>query len=78
HILINPTSHPMKWRAIDWCVELNNLFMKVIYSWKNSNHSIEWIILELPLVQVYWNLQGLVQQSFGHMHLTTNHAVPNM
>lgn len=24
HILINPTGHPMKWRAMDWCVELNN------------------------------------------------------
>ncbi|KAG1906319.1 uncharacterized protein F5891DRAFT_1182571 [Suillus fuscotomentosus] len=29
HILVNPTGKPMKWRAVDWCVELNNLFMKV-------------------------------------------------
>ncbi|KAI6101839.1 hypothetical protein F5141DRAFT_1190106 [Pisolithus sp. B1] len=78
HILINPTGWPMKWRAIDWCVKLNNLFTKVKNGGKNSNHSIEQIILELPLVQVYQNLQGLVQQSFGHAHLTTNHTVPNM
>lgn len=45
---------------------------------KNSNRSVERIILESPLVQVYRNLQGLVQQSFGHTHLTTNHAAPNM
>ncbi|KAI6037240.1 hypothetical protein PISMIDRAFT_635004 [Pisolithus microcarpus 441] len=30
HMLINPTSRPRKWRAVDWCVELNNLFTKVI------------------------------------------------
>jgi len=29
HILVNPTGQPMKWRAVDWCVELNNLFTKV-------------------------------------------------
>ncbi|KIN93625.1 hypothetical protein M404DRAFT_35937 [Pisolithus tinctorius Marx 270] len=28
HILVNPTGRPMKWRAVDWCVELNNLFTK--------------------------------------------------
>ncbi|KAI6120802.1 hypothetical protein EV401DRAFT_2070333 [Pisolithus croceorrhizus] len=78
HILINPTSRPMKWRAVDWCVELNNLFTKVKNGGKNSNRSVDRIILESPLVQVYQNLQGLVQQSFGHMHLTTNHAAPNM
>ncbi|KAI6020767.1 hypothetical protein PISMIDRAFT_69800, partial [Pisolithus microcarpus 441] len=77
-ILVNPTGWPMKWRAIDWCVELNNLFTKVKNGGKNSNRSVEWIILESPLVQVYQNLQGLVQQSFGHTHLTTNHAAPNM
>ncbi|KAI6134580.1 hypothetical protein EDD17DRAFT_1783097 [Pisolithus thermaeus] len=78
HILINPTGRPMKWRAVDWCVELNNLFTKVKNGGKNSNRSVERIILESPLVQVYRNLQGLVQQSFGHTHLTTNHAAPNM
>ncbi|KAI6022769.1 hypothetical protein BKA83DRAFT_4463787 [Pisolithus microcarpus] len=78
HILINPTSRPMKWRAVDWCVELNNLFTKVKNGGKNSNRSVERIILESPLVQVYRNLQGLVQQTFAHTHLTTNHAAPNM
>ncbi|KAI6022226.1 hypothetical protein PISMIDRAFT_79654, partial [Pisolithus microcarpus 441] len=78
HILINPTGRPMKWRAVDWCVELNNLFTKVKNGGKNSNRSVERIILESPLVHVYRNLQGLVQRSFGHPHVTTNHAAPNM
>ncbi|KAI6097502.1 hypothetical protein F5141DRAFT_1011335, partial [Pisolithus sp. B1] len=29
HILINPMGHPTKWQAMDWCIELNNLFTKV-------------------------------------------------
>lgn len=29
-ILINPTGHPAKFRAVDWAVELLNLFTKVI------------------------------------------------
>ncbi|KAI6146351.1 hypothetical protein BKA82DRAFT_125739 [Pisolithus tinctorius] len=78
HILVNPTGRPMKWRAVDWCVKLNNLFTKVKNRGKGSNHSVERIILESPLVQVYRNLQGLVQQNFSHMHPTTSHVAPDM
>ncbi|KAI6017947.1 hypothetical protein BKA83DRAFT_4464994 [Pisolithus microcarpus] len=78
HILVNLTGRPMKWRAVDWCVELNNLFTKVKNGGKNSNRSVERIILESPLVQVYRNLQGLVQRDFSHAHLTTSHAPPDM
>ncbi|KAF9230375.1 hypothetical protein BU15DRAFT_57310 [Melanogaster broomeanus] len=75
HILVNPTGKVMKWRAVDWCVELNNLFTKV---WKGSNHTVQRILLESPLVQVYRNIQGMVQQTFEHTHLTTNRSDPDM
>ncbi|KAI6016331.1 hypothetical protein BKA83DRAFT_4022066, partial [Pisolithus microcarpus] len=29
HWPVNPTGKEMKWHAIDWCIELNNLFTKV-------------------------------------------------
>ncbi|KIJ06726.1 hypothetical protein PAXINDRAFT_91576, partial [Paxillus involutus ATCC 200175] len=29
HIIINPTGQKGKFRGVDWCVELNNLFTKV-------------------------------------------------
>lgn len=29
HILVNPTGKDKKWRGVDWCVELNNLYTKV-------------------------------------------------
>ncbi|KAI6166750.1 hypothetical protein EDD17DRAFT_1774297 [Pisolithus thermaeus] len=78
HILINPTGHPVKWRAVDWCIELNNLFTKVKNGGKGSNQSVEWIIMELPLIEVYCSLQVSVQQNFGHTHLATNHSLPDM
>ncbi|KIK80180.1 hypothetical protein PAXRUDRAFT_159334, partial [Paxillus rubicundulus Ve08.2h10] len=74
HILMNPTGKVMKWRAVDWCVELNNLFTKVKNGGKGLNHTVQQILLESPLVQVYCNIQGMVQQTFEHTHLTTNHS----
>jgi hypothetical protein len=32
NILINPTGKVGKFRAVDWCVELNNLYTKVSIS----------------------------------------------
>ncbi|KIJ15266.1 hypothetical protein PAXINDRAFT_11806 [Paxillus involutus ATCC 200175] len=74
HILVNPMGKAMKWRAVDWCVELNNLFTKVKNGGKGSNRTVQQILLKSPLVQVYRNIQGMVQQTFEHTHLTTNHA----
>ena len=94
HILVNPTGRLMKWRAVDWCVELNNLFTKArkIYlpqcltdtfskvknGRKGSNRLIEQIILKSPLVQVYRNVQGIIEKNFELTHHTTNHTPPNM
>ena len=45
---------------------------------KGSNRSIKWIILKLPLVQVYRNVQGIIEKNFELTHHTTNHTPPNM
>ncbi|KAI5982250.1 hypothetical protein EDD15DRAFT_2391332 [Pisolithus albus] len=78
HWLVNPTGKEMKWRAMDWCVELNNLFTKVKYGGKGSNRTLEWILLESPLVQAYRNAQVIIQKNFLHTHLTVKHGDPNM
>ncbi|KAI5980763.1 hypothetical protein EDD15DRAFT_2381285 [Pisolithus albus] len=78
HMLINPTGKAMKWRAVDWCVELNNLFTKVKYGGKGVNRTVERILLESPLVQTYRMAQSVVQKSFLHTHLSAKHADPNM
>ncbi|KAF9223491.1 hypothetical protein BS17DRAFT_705593, partial [Gyrodon lividus] len=77
-ILVNPTSRKAKWRAVDWCIKLNNLFMKVSNGGKGSNHTVERIIPESLLIQVYRNIQVMIQQTFDYTHHTTNHTDPTM
>ena len=66
---INLTGKKGKFCAVNRCVELNNLFTKVINSSRFSNHTIDLILLESPLVQVYRNLHGAFQKHFLHTHL---------
>lgn len=77
-ILVNLTGTKGKFRTIDWCVEFNNLFTKVIHGSKYSNHTIDRILLELPLVQVYCSLHENFQKHFLHTHLSTRKNEANM
>ncbi|KAG2344670.1 hypothetical protein BDR05DRAFT_999056 [Suillus weaverae] len=52
--------------------------MKVINGGKGSNHTVDRIILESPLVQVYRNLHGTFEWNFMHTHLTNQHAEVDM
>ncbi|KAG2074484.1 hypothetical protein BDR04DRAFT_1126807 [Suillus decipiens] len=78
HILVNPSGKSGSFRAVDWCMELNNLYTKVIHGGKGPNRTIDCIILESPLVQVYRNLQQVFEENFLHSHLTTRHANVDM
>ncbi|KAG2029197.1 hypothetical protein BDR03DRAFT_881556, partial [Suillus americanus] len=78
HILVNPSGKAGSFRAVDWCMELNNLYTKVIHGGKGPNQTVDRIILESPLVQVYRNLQRVFEENFLHSHLTTQHAIVDM
>ncbi|KAI5997476.1 hypothetical protein EDD15DRAFT_2410723 [Pisolithus albus] len=77
-MLVNPTGKKGSFRGVDWCVELNNLFTKVINGGKFSNHTIPRVLLESPLVQVYRNLHGVFQKNFLHTHLSTKRQEADM
>lgn len=53
YILVNSSGKEIKWQAVDWCVKLNNLFMKVKNGGKGPNCTLERILLESPLIQAY-------------------------
>ncbi|KAF8986463.1 hypothetical protein BDQ17DRAFT_1259648 [Cyathus striatus] len=78
NILINPTGKPGKFRAVDWCVELNNLFTKVEYGGSSSNHTVDHIIKESPLVEAYRSIRTSIEQNFALSHLTSAHTDPDM
>ncbi|KAG6875407.1 hypothetical protein C0992_003987, partial [Termitomyces sp. T32_za158] len=78
HVLVNPTGKPGKFRGVDWCVELNNLYTKAIHGGGSSNYTIERIIKESPLIQTYRDIKHTIEWNFMLTHLTTAHGETNM
>ncbi|KAH6891612.1 hypothetical protein BKA70DRAFT_1119903 [Coprinopsis sp. MPI-PUGE-AT-0042] len=78
NILCNPTGKPGCFRAIDWLVEHNNLYIKRIYGGKYSDHTVDRIIAESVLIEVYKNIRMQFEQMFCLDHKTTRHSLANM
>ncbi|GLB39303.1 hypothetical protein LshimejAT787_0604650 [Lyophyllum shimeji] len=78
NILCNPTGKKGAFRAIDWLVEHNNLYIKRIYGGKFSNHQKERILTESPLIEVYKNTRRQLEKFFCLDHKTTRHSPPKM
>ncbi|KAF7423971.1 hypothetical protein PC9H_009271 [Pleurotus ostreatus] len=78
NILVNPTGKNGKWRAVDWCVEFNNLQTKSEHGGEGSNRTVARIIKESPLIQVYHDAKEKISNNILLDHLTSAHADPNM
>ncbi|KAG2106482.1 hypothetical protein BD769DRAFT_1630715 [Suillus cothurnatus] len=78
HWLVNPTGKPECFHAVNWCVELNNLFIKVKNGGTGSNRSVTRVILKSPLVEVYRNAHSIIETNFMHTGRTSLQAVPDM
>ena len=76
--LVNPTGHPGKFRAVDWCVELNNLFTKAVHGGEYSNYTVDRIIKESPLVEIYRQARASAGHQFSLTNLTSAHADADM
>ncbi|THU81485.1 hypothetical protein K435DRAFT_693507 [Dendrothele bispora CBS 962.96] len=76
--LVNPTSKEMSFRGVDWLVELNNLYTKVIHAGGSSNRTIEHIIKESPLIELYCECHMAIENGFYLLHRTIQHAPPDM
>ncbi|KAG1832262.1 hypothetical protein DFJ58DRAFT_671175 [Suillus subalutaceus] len=76
--LCNPTGQAFKFCPVDWLVERNNLYTKVIFAGKGSNRTIQHIIQELPLIELYQACHVMVENGFHLQNCTIKHAPPNM
>ncbi|KAJ7582032.1 hypothetical protein C8J56DRAFT_793049 [Mycena floridula] len=76
--LVNTTGKPHAFRGVDWLVELNNLYTKVIHAGGSSNRMIDHIIKESPLIELYRECHTTVENGFHLMHRTIRHQPPNM
>lgn len=71
--MCNPTGRPRSFRAVDWLVEFNNLYTKVIYCGKNSNQSKKAIVKNSPLISIYRNCHSNIEENYHLVNRTTNH-----
>ncbi|KAF6764719.1 hypothetical protein DFP72DRAFT_799269, partial [Ephemerocybe angulata] len=78
NILINPTGKEGRWRAIDWLVEHNNLYIKRIYSGKYSNHTKDRMIAQSPLIEIFKHVRIQFEEMFCLEHKTSRHSPPKM
>ncbi|EMD32166.1 hypothetical protein CERSUDRAFT_59156 [Gelatoporia subvermispora B] len=73
NMLCNPTGTPDGFRGIDWWLEHNNFYTKVIYGGQFSNRTLQRILLESVLIVVFKririsfeNMFALHQRSYIH------------
>ncbi|KIJ10040.1 hypothetical protein PAXINDRAFT_164302 [Paxillus involutus ATCC 200175] len=78
NLLCNPTGKAFAFRAVDWLVERNNLYTKVIFRGAGPNGTLEHIIKESPLIEVYRNCHVTMENAFHLQHCTIRHAPPSM
>ncbi|THV04168.1 hypothetical protein K435DRAFT_649856 [Dendrothele bispora CBS 962.96] len=76
--LVNPSGKSKGFRAVDWLVELNNLYTKVIHAGGSSNRTIDHIIKESPLIELYRQCHMAIEKGFYLNHQTVRHAPPDM
>ncbi|THH23068.1 hypothetical protein EUX98_g8113 [Antrodiella citrinella] len=76
--LCNPTGKPDGFRAIDWVVELMNLFTKVVYGSSGYTRTLLLIIKQSPLIETFRKIHTLMQDNFHLLHRSVRHAPPNI
>lgn len=76
--LCNPTGKQMGFRGVDWLLERNNLLTKVIYGGSGSNHTINRIIKESVLVQLYQDCKVTIEHEYILTPKTMKHGDPNL
>ncbi|CDO77882.1 hypothetical protein BN946_scf184690.g3 [Trametes cinnabarina] len=78
NMLCNPCGRKHQFRAIDWWVEHNNLYIKRIYGGAFSNFTKRRILKQAALVEVYKKVRISFEEMFALDHRTYRHAAPKM
>ncbi|KAI9429352.1 hypothetical protein H4582DRAFT_2065370 [Lactarius indigo] len=78
NLLRNPTGKPNALRPVDWLVERNNLYTKVIYSGSGPNSNIDYICKQPPPIEVFRSCHVMVESAFQLTNRTLKHTPPDM
>ncbi|EED84198.1 predicted protein [Postia placenta Mad-698-R] len=74
HMMINLKGQLMMFRAVDWVVELHNLFTKDMYGGDGSNYTKAHILTESPNILVHWNCTRNAEHHYHLNGLSTAHG----
>ena len=76
--LVNPSGKPDGFRSVDWLVELNNLYTKVIYGGKFSNRTLNLMIKQSALIDVFRGVHTIIEDWLHLQQRTTRHTPRDM
>ncbi|KAI0085494.1 hypothetical protein BDY19DRAFT_996633 [Irpex rosettiformis] len=66
--LCNPTGRSDGFRAVDWLVELMNLYIKVVYGSSGYARTFQLILKQSPLIEMFRRLHRTMQDNFHLLH----------
>ncbi|KAF8587809.1 hypothetical protein K439DRAFT_1337201, partial [Ramaria rubella] len=64
-------------RAVDWCMELNNLYTKVIFAGTGPTRTIGYIIRQSPLIDLYCGCHEVIKNNYILLSRTRKHSPAN-
>ncbi|KAI0688586.1 hypothetical protein BC835DRAFT_301430 [Cytidiella melzeri] len=76
--LCNPTGRPDGFCAVDWLVELMNLYIKVVYGSSGYARTFQLILKQSPLIEVFRQVHRTMQDNFHLLHHSVRHAPPDL
>ncbi|KAI0683240.1 hypothetical protein BC835DRAFT_1409447 [Cytidiella melzeri] len=76
--LCNPTGRHDGFRAVDWLVELMNLYIKVVYGSSGYARTFQLILKQSPLIEVFRRIHQTMQDNFHLLHRSVRHAPPDL
>ncbi|KAF8332732.1 uncharacterized protein EI90DRAFT_2844189, partial [Cantharellus anzutake] len=76
--LCNPSGKEGGFRAVDWLVELMNLYIKVVYLGTGSVKMIEYIISQSSIIQAYRTCIEDIEEDYHIPDRTLHHASPDI
>ncbi|EJF62760.1 hypothetical protein DICSQDRAFT_58059 [Dichomitus squalens LYAD-421 SS1] len=77
-MLVNPSGEPGEFRAVDWVIELLNLYNKDTYGGSGSNYTKERILFESILVRLFRSSHAKFERNFCISGLSHAHAKKDM
>ncbi|KAG1849657.1 hypothetical protein DFJ58DRAFT_716892 [Suillus subalutaceus] len=78
NLLCNLTGKSAAFCTVDWLVERNNLYTKVIFPGGGPNGTLEHIIKESLLIEIYRSCHVTMENVFHLQHRTIRHSAPDM